>query len=363
MPEALSVVLLQAFDPSALSPATAGGDRQRLPYRVETIAEAGITLELTDVMYRGVWQWRPVRRIVWTLEQLVAPFLQTLLMARSIGTSDATIAMFERQASAMAVLRRLRVPPFTRPRLVVISCWLAQDLEHFGPLRRALYRFSYRSVDRVVFFSANQSEIFERELALPPEKLCSVPFGVDDDFFTPSVSDRSDYVLAVGRDPGRDWSTFFAAVRDLDVPVKVACQPATIEHLDLPPNVEVVGFVDEARYRELLAGARVVVVATKALNYPTGQSVMLEAMAMGKCCIVTATAALADYVVDGETGLLVPPADTPSLRAAIERACTDAALRRSIGSRARERVEREFNAGLMWRRIGTMVREICGGSR
>ena len=100
-PEELSVVMLQTFYPAALPPATSRGDRQPLPYRVETIADAGIALELTDRMYRGVWQWPPVRRSVWTLERWFAPFLQTLLMARSIGTSDATIAMFEREAYAM----------------------------------------------------------------------------------------------------------------------------------------------------------------------------------------------------------------------------------------------------------------------
>ena len=44
---------------------------------------------------------------------------------------------------------------------------------------------------------------------------------------------------------------------------------------------------------------------------------------------------------DGETGLLVPVGDVEATRAAVERALSDADLRRRIGTAARERV-REY---------------------
>jgi glycosyltransferase involved in cell wall biosynthesis len=51
---------------------------------------------------------------------------------------------------------------------------------------------------------------------------------------------------------------------------------------------------------------------------------------------------LLDLVVDGETGLLVPPRDVGALRAALERLLGDRGLRRRLGEAGRERIRRHF---------------------
>jgi glycosyltransferase involved in cell wall biosynthesis len=68
----------------------------------------------------------------------------------------------------------------------------------------------------------------------------------------------------------------------------------------------------------------------------------LEAMAYGRPVVASAVGGLLDLVVDGETGLLVPPRDVPALRAALERLLGDAELRRRLGEAARERVRERF---------------------
>jgi glycosyltransferase involved in cell wall biosynthesis len=52
---------------------------------------------------------------------------------------------------------------------------------------------------------------------------------------------------------------------------------------------------------------------------------------------------LKDLVVDGETGLLVPPGDPEALRAALERLLADAELRRRLGAAGRERARERFS--------------------
>ncbi len=64
-----------------------------------------------------------------------------------------------------------------------------------------------------------------------------------------------------------------------------------------------------------------------------------EAMAYARPVIATAVGGLRDAVIDGETGLLVPPGDIPALRSALERLLGDADLRRSLGANARRLAE------------------------
>jgi glycosyltransferase involved in cell wall biosynthesis len=68
----------------------------------------------------------------------------------------------------------------------------------------------------------------------------------------------------------------------------------------------------------------------------------LEAMAHGRPVVASAVGGLLDLVVDGETGLFVPPRDVPALRAALERLLGDGELRERLGAAARERVRAHF---------------------
>lgn len=68
-----------------------------------------------------------------------------------------------------------------------------------------------------------------------------------------------------------------------------------------------------------------------------------EAMAHGRPVVASAVGGLRDLVVDGETGLLVPPGDATALRAALERLLADADLRRRFGEAGRDRARELFS--------------------
>ncbi|HMG43702.1 MAG TPA: glycosyltransferase [Acidimicrobiales bacterium] len=335
------------------------GDAHEQRYRIELLERHGVDLRYSDAVDRPPWTFAPVRKLVRRLERLGAPFLQTLLAAPRIARSDAVVAVFESQGNFLAGLRALRLWPFTRPRFVVVACWLAMDAPKFSPRKLRGYRWAYRrGVDELVFFSPNQTEVYRDLLGIPEDRLAYVPFGIDHQYFTPRDVEEEGYVLAVGRDKGRDWPTLFDAVRGTDLDVRVVCRPDDIEGLDVPANVTLLGTVDRSTYRDLTARARVVVVATRPLAYPTGQSVTLESMALGKCCVVTDTPAMHDYLDHEVDALLVPPHDSAALRAALERAMTDPDLRKRLGTGAREAVERTFNAAAMWQTVAGHLRRV-----
>jgi glycosyltransferase involved in cell wall biosynthesis len=68
-----------------------------------------------------------------------------------------------------------------------------------------------------------------------------------------------------------------------------------------------------------------------------------EAMAYARPVVASAVGGLLDLVVDGETGVLVPPRDVGALREALTRLLADPALRRRLGEAGRARVQERFS--------------------
>ncbi len=68
----------------------------------------------------------------------------------------------------------------------------------------------------------------------------------------------------------------------------------------------------------------------------------LEAMAAGRPVVATSNGGLPEIVLDGQTGLLVPPADPDALAAALDCYVGDQSLRDAHGASGRARVEEHF---------------------
>jgi glycosyltransferase involved in cell wall biosynthesis len=70
---------------------------------------------------------------------------------------------------------------------------------------------------------------------------------------------------------------------------------------------------------------------------------LLEAMAGGVPPVATSVWGIPEVVRDGETGLLVPPADSQALASAIMRLLADPGLRKRLGAASRRLAERKFS--------------------
>jgi glycosyltransferase involved in cell wall biosynthesis len=71
---------------------------------------------------------------------------------------------------------------------------------------------------------------------------------------------------------------------------------------------------------------------------------VVEAAAMGRPAVATDLPGIAELVVDGETGLLVPPGAPRELAAALASLAADPGLRRDMGAAGRRLAEREFDS-------------------
>jgi len=66
-------------------------------------------------------------------------------------------------------------------------------------------------------------------------------------------------------------------------------------------------------------------------------------MAHGRPVVATSVGGLRDLVVDGETGIVVPPRDPAALRTALTQLLGDRDLRSRLGSAGRERARSGFS--------------------
>ena len=252
----------------------------------------------------------------------------------------------------------LRGGPWPRSfaRLVLFSVGWQTILFRHGGSRSRLWRHALQAADAVVCLAASQRRALA-ERGADPERLRVVRFGVDAEFFRPSPLSANGYVLAVGRDLGRDYATLLAAARGLDAPFVIVASPQNLGRPDtIPPNVSLRLDVSYTELRELYERAACVVVPVHPDGYPygsdcSGQTVLLDAMATGRPVVISERAWLEDYVRDGETALIVPPRDPNALRAALAGLLDDQQRAVAIGASGRQAVEdgltsRHFAAGL-----------------
>ena len=157
-------------------------------------------------------------------------------------------------------------------------------------------------------------------------------------------------VVSVGRlkEP-KDFVSLVRALAQVDAPFRAAIIgdgpdrsliEEAIRATGLGDRVELLG--ERADVPAQLAASDVFVLSSLSEGMPIS---VLEAMAAGLPVVASAVGGVPELVVEGETGLLVPPGDPDALGAALQRVLADGELRRSLGAAARRRAEERFDLG------------------
>ncbi len=115
-----------------------------------------------------------------------------------------------------------------------------------------------------------------------------------------------------------------------------------VRDLDLERRLTLTGFRRDVP--AMLATVDMVVLPSLWEGLPL---VVLEAMAAAKPVVASALPTLAEVVVDGETGLLVPVQEPSGFAEAVVRLIQHPDLRRVMGRKGRDRVERDFSLDRM----------------
>lgn len=128
-----------------------------------------------------------------------------------------------------------------------------------------------------------------------------------------------------------------------------------IHRLGLEEHVLLLGAVRDA-YR-LLRGFDVFVLSSRFEGMPVA---LLEAMALGIPAVATSVGGIPEVIIQGETGIVVPPEDVSSLEAALTRFLSDAEFRRSAGEAARRRVAERYSMPAFVQAYDALYRSVLG---
>ncbi len=244
-------------------------------------------------------------------------------------------------------------------------------------------RFRSRRIDRVVAVSESVRDTVVRTGRVPEDKVAVVYGGVDVDRF--GSGDGAAFRAAcalpegtrlVGYSGAWNWKGWnevmraFHAVRK-ELPsahlVIVGCRsPKRCEGvLDLAREMGMAEAVTATLARDdmpdFFAACDVFVDASWAGTGITGT--LREAMAAGTPVVATRISGNPELVEDGESGILVPPREVPTLAAAILRLLVDARMARRLGAAGRRRVRRSFTTAARVRRLEALYREVAAAGR
>ncbi len=171
---------------------------------------------------------------------------------------------------------------------------------------------------------------------------------------------KEDFLLFVGDvmpDKGVDVLLQAYAEMDSQVPlVLIGRAPANFSE-NLPSNVLFLG--SWSHDAVMSAWRRCTIALVPSLCPDSCPTVAMEAMMMGRPIIASRIGGLSDIIVDGETGLLVPPGNAQELRKAIQCLLDDPVLRERMGNMAKQRVV-EFQAKSVVSRYEQVYREVTG---
>jgi glycosyltransferase involved in cell wall biosynthesis len=120
-----------------------------------------------------------------------------------------------------------------------------------------------------------------------------------------------------------------------------------------------VHFAGERRDRvNLHRGFDISVLASLSEGFP---NTLVEAMAAGNPVVATSVGGTVDAVVDGQTGILVPPGDPEELAGALLRLVQDKPLRLHFGMQGGRRAAELYNAASVVSSVERMYTQLLSG--
>lgn len=259
------------------------------------------------------WQLSPLRRLAYAVRE------SWLCFRAARGAAALVVCTTGADSAVLGAFMRMRPgQPFALYDVLL-------------PRRRAVRRLAklpLRRVDLWLVIRRGDEATFRRDLGARDCRF--VPFPVPGRAVESGQADQA-YVYAAGT-AHRDWPTLLEACRSTDIRVVLSTNAAVNVPPELSGQVELIGLVTSDMGRARIAGAAAVCLPMLDTELPSGPLLVLDALAAGKALVASDVNGTRDYVVNGQSALLVPPGDPLALRRALQDVLSSAALRDRLGA-------------------------------
>lgn len=230
-----------------------------------------------------------------------------------------------------------------------------------GPIRRWLSQVSLGQIDRFIVHSRQEIDIYSKWLGLPKDRFEFVPFpcaGIEGDY---AEETETPFIASLGS-AHRDFPCFFKVVEELSIPTIVASGPSALEGISIPSNVETPFGISRADCHKIAQEGRINVIALQDKPDVTaaGHVTVIEAMHMGRPIIVSDCYRMGDYIKHGETGWLVKPGCSQSLKEAITLLWNDEELRNRLGRNAKAYAQKHFTEDAAAKELERILDDVTG---
>ena len=300
--------------------------------------------------------------------------LAELRLARRVPADvDVLLVGYPGQPDVPAARRAARGRPVVFDALVSLHETLVEDRRRFraGSVAArallALDRAALRGADLVVADTQANAEFLAALAGMPPERVEVCFVGAEDRLFRPVWRPADPWTcLFVGKlIPLHGVETILAAARLApEIPFRIVGSGQLEPVLaDRPANVDWVPWV---AYEELpgelhRAGCALGVFGRSPKAPRVIPNKAYQALACGTPLVTADTPAARELLTDGESALLLPPADPDALVAALRRLRGDAALAERIAGGGRAVYEERASEAVLGARWRTLLERLCGG--
>jgi glycosyltransferase involved in cell wall biosynthesis len=215
-------------------------------------------------------------------------------------------------------------------------------------------RIPYRW-DQILPLSWAEANALQQAFHLGEDRIKPLHMAIDTEFYKShtgnGISSDQDFILSLGL-TNRDYPTLIRALHTLpQVTCQISATSAWAKHKAgyedevIPDNVQIVSYDHPRVIRDAYARSRFVVISMRSQisQWSAGSVSVLQPQAMSKPVIATRTPGLCDYVLDGETGILVEGGDQAAMAEAIEYLWQNPERAAAMGRRAREWVVSNFS--------------------
>jgi glycosyltransferase involved in cell wall biosynthesis len=248
------------------------------------------------------------------------------------------------------------------------------------PRYRGLARAASRSMDRLIAISDAVGTFLRQDAGLSGERIERIYYGLDAAPYRPDVplpslrgGDMRPTLGVLARlAPQKGHRILFDAMPSIVAEVP-RVQARIVGHEELSTVAELRAYAAERGMEDhvsfegfradvpgLLAELDIFVLPSLWEGFGL---VLLEAMAAGRPVVASAVGPIPEIVVEGETGLLVPPGDSDALARAVVRLLRDPRLAARLGRAGRARVEAKFGLDGMVARTDALYQELLPAAR